>query len=297
MTQLAQALVLGLVQGGIYSLIALGLVLTYRGSRVLNFAQAEIGAACLYIASMLTDSHLSYWLAAAAAIAAAIGIGLLFELLVVRRMYNASRLAVAVGTIGLFALLVSLEVYFFGPVPHHLPPPVTGAGLQIVGVYVSPTQLLSFVVIGVIAAALALFLRYTDFGLGVSAVAQDATAARLVGIPQRRISMFIWGIGAALSAVAALLIEPTITTIAPNEIGPPLFVGGMAAALVGGLTSLPGAFIGGLLVGVVQAEAQSFLPHDIAGMRFIVLFVIVMLVLLLRPQGIMGKVVARAEAL
>jgi branched-chain amino acid transport system permease protein len=292
----AQSLVIGLVQGGTYGLIALGLVLGYRGSRVLNFAQAEIGTASLFIAWIVSGAwHKPYWMGALAAIASALVIGLLFERLVVRPMANAPRLTVAVGTIGLFGFLVAMEAYLNGPTPRYLTPPLGGLGLHIAGVYVSPTQLLTFGVIAVVAIALTLFLRYTDFGLGVLAAAQDATAARLVGIPLGRVSMFTWGAAAVLSALAALLIEPTITLISPNGIGIRLFICGLAAALLGGMTSLPGAFVGGLIVGVLTAEGAYLTPSGVPGGFTVVLFVIVMAVLFLRPHGLFGRSAARAE--
>ncbi len=293
---MVQSLIIGLVQGGTYGLIALGLVLAYRGSRVLNFAQAEIGTASLFIAWIVSGAwHKPYWMGALAAIAAALVIGLVFERLVVRPMANAPRLSVAVATIGLFGLLVALEAYLNGPTPRYLPVPIGGLGPQIAGVYVSWTQLLTFGVIGVIAAGLTLFLRYTDFGLGVMAASEDPTAARLVGVPLSRVSMFTWGAAAVLGALAALLIEPTITLIAPNGIGIRLFIGGLAAALLGGMTSLVGAFVGGLVVGVLTAEAAYLAPQGFNGAFTVVLFVIVMAVLLLRPQGLLGKAAARAE--
>jgi branched-chain amino acid transport system permease protein len=291
-----EALIIGLVQGGAYGLIALGLVLAYRGSRVLNFAQAEIGTASLFIAWIVSGAlHQPYWMGALAAIASALIIGLTFERFVVRPMASASRLSVAVATIGLFGLLIALEAYLNGPTPRFLSPPIPGRGWLIAGFYVSPTQFLTFGVIAVVALALTAFFRYTDFGLGVLASAQDSTAARLVGVPVSRVSMFTWGVAAVLSALAALLIEPTITLIAPNGIGTRLFICGLAAALLGGMTSLPGAFVGGLLVGVLTSEASQLAPSGIPGAFTVVLFVIVMAVLIFRPQGLLGKPVARAE--
>ena len=295
---MAEALVIGLVQGATYSLIALGLVLAYRGSRVLNFAQAEIGTASLFIAWIISGAmKLPYWVGALAAIIAALLVGLLFERFVVRPMASAPRLSVAVATIGLFALLVALEGAINGPNPRHLPVPIGGVGIRIAGVFVSPTQLLTFAVIAAIAAGLSLFLRRTDFGLSVVAAAEDPQAARLVGVPVARVGMFTWGAAAVLSAVAALLIEPTITLLAPNGIGPRLFICGLAAALLGGLNSIGGAFVGGLVVGVLTAEASQLVPESgVPGAFTIVLFVIVLGVLVLRPQGILGKRLARAEA-
>ena len=300
MTLFLAGLVVGVVTGCIYGLIALGLVLVYKGSRVLNFAQAEIGTACLYVAYELSGTktlHLPYLAGAAAAVLVAVVIGLLFEWLVVSRMGSAPRLSVAVATIGLFTFLFFSEIYLFGPSPYYLPPPITGHGLQVVGVFISPTQLVAFGVIGVVGLALAAFLRYTDFGLAILAAAQDPTAVRLIGVPLRRVSMFTWGAAAGLSAIAALLIEPTITVIAPGVIGEPLLIGGLAAALLGGLTSLPGAFVGGIIIGILNTEFQfAFGGSGFPGIPALDLFVIVVLVLLVRPQGLLGSRALRAEA-
>jgi branched-chain amino acid transport system permease protein len=291
-----QAAVIGIVTGAIYGLIALGIVLVYKGTRVINFAQAEIGGAGLYLAYICT-SHGLPWIAAAVITvvgAAILGIG--FERLIVRPMGSAPRLTVAVATVGLFFLLFSIEFYFFGQSPEFITPPIAGQGVEVAGFFIGPMVLLSFAVIVALAAGLAAFLRYTDFGLGVLAAAQDATAVRLVGIPLGRLNMFTWGVAGALSAIAALLIEPQIGTISPGAIGEPLFLGGLAAALLGGLTSLEGAFLGGVLVGVAQSEAQHLLlATGFPGIAAIVMFVIVLLVLLVRPQGLLGAVRARAE--
>ncbi len=291
-----EAAVIGVVTGAIYGLIALGLVLVYKGTRVINFAQAEIGGAGLYLAYICTSHGLPWGAAAVITIGAATLLGTGFERLIVRPMGSAPRLTIAVATVGLFFLLFSLEFYFFGQSPEFVAPPIAGRGIEVAGFFIGPMVLLSFAVIAALAAGLTAFLRYTDFGLAVLAAAQDATAVRLVGIRLGRVSMFTWGVAGGLSAVAALLIEPQIGTISPGAIGEPLFLGGLAAALLGGLTSLEGAFIGGVLVGVAQSEAQHLLlATGFPGIAAVVLFAIVLLVLLLRPQGLLGSMSARAE--
>ena len=288
------ALVLGLVKGGIYGLLAVGLVLVYKGSRVLNFAQAEIGTMSLYVAYEVSGAHgAPYIVGALCAIAFALVVGLGFERFVVRPMGDASRLTVAVATIGLFAMLLSIEAYVFGPNPYFLPLPFSGSGPQILGVYVKPTEIFTLLFLPVFGLGLAYFLRRTDFGLGVLAAAEDTSASRLVGVRVARVSAFTWGIAAVLSAVGALLIEPSIGLIAPGEIGTPLFVGGLAAALLGGLTSLPGAFVGGLVVGEIEAAATYLVPGSLLpGAAAVALFMVIIAFLLLRPQGLLGRAAA-----
>ena len=287
---MGQILVLGVVNGAIYALIAVGLVLVYKGSRVLNFAQAEIGTLSLYALWWLSGEHgVPYIVGALAVIAVAIAIGLSFEWFAVRRMSEAPRVSVAVATIGLLTLAIAVESVWFGPSPRKIPPPIRGLGVNVSGVFVSPTQIISLAAIALIALALTVFLRRTDFGLGVLAAAQDATAARLMGISQRRVGAFVWGAAAALSAIAALLIEPSIGFLSPGALSG-LFIGGLAAALVGGLKSLPGAYAGGFVVGIVEATIKSQLTGlSIPGVTTLGMFVVIAAVLLFRPQGLLGS--------
>jgi branched-chain amino acid transport system permease protein len=283
-------LTLGVVAGAIYGLIAVGIVLIYRGTKVINFAQGEIGTFSLYLAWFVTTEHgLPWWLGALAAIAGAALIGVGFEFVVVRRMVDASRVSVAVATIGLASVLAAAELKVWGITPRMLRGPVEGIGVKVGVVYVTPTQLISLVVLAGTGVGLALLLRSTDFGLGVLAAADDPTAVRLVGVRLSRVSMFTWGAGAALAAVAALLLEPTIRTFAPDYAGR-LFVAGLVAALVGGLNSLPGAFAGGIAVGVIEAYVrQRTLTSNVAGLSTLAMFALILLVLLVRPRGLLGK--------
>ena len=285
-----QNLVLGLVYGGIYGLLAVGIVLVYRGSRVLNFAQGELGTLGLFVAWWLTTNHGLPWVVGAAgAILTATAIGLLFERLIVRKMVDASRISVAVATVGLLLFLLSFGFRVFGESPRSVPPPIAGRGMSIAGVIVSPTQMLSLVVTLAVALGLAALLKKTDFGLGVLAAADDPTAVRLVGVRLSRVSAFTWGTGAAISALAVLLIEPTIGVFTPG-FASELFVKGLAAALLGGLSSLPGAFVGGIAVGLLEVHVTSAtLTWELPGVPTLAVFALILAVLLFRPGGLFGR--------
>jgi branched-chain amino acid transport system permease protein len=283
-------LTLGVVYGAIYGLIAVGIVLVYRGTKVVNFAQGEIGTFSLYLAWEVTVRHHGPWLAGAvAAVGGAALIGMAFEFVVVRRMHQASRLSVAVATVGLASFLAAVELKLWGVTPRSLPGPVRGIGWKVGAVHVTPTQVISLVVLALTGAGLAVLLRSTDFGLGVLAAADDPTAVRLVGVRLSRVSSFTWGAGAALAAVAALLLEPTITVFAPDYAAN-LFVAGLVAALVGGLTSLPGAFAGGIMVGVIETFVRDkTLTSSVHGLSTVALFALILVVMLLRPRGLLGR--------
>jgi branched-chain amino acid transport system permease protein len=285
-----QPIVLGLIAGSIYALIALGITLVYKGSRVLNFAQAEVGTLTLYFTYWVTVTEHQRWIVGAvASVVLATAIGLAFELLFVRRMVNAPRVTVAVATIGLLSLMLAIEQWRWSGVIYIVPPPIAHGSVTIAGVVVSASQLLAFGVVVFIAVALAAFLRYTDFGLAVLASADDPVAAQLMGTPRGRISAFTWGMSGALSAIAVLFIEPTVGVLAPGAFSG-LFIFGLTAALVGGLSSLPGAFVGGLVVGIAEAEVKAHLVTSaVPSVQTTAMLVIVLAVLLLRPQGLLGR--------
>lgn len=277
---MGQVLVLGLISGGIYALFAVGVVLVYRGTGVLTFAQGEIGTVSLYAAAYLVvDEHVNYYLAALAAIALAGLIGVLFDLLIVRGMRDADPVSTAVATVGLGLFLLSGEIVLFGQSPKELPTPFT-AHFEVFGVIVRGHQVIALVIALALGFGLQAVLRRTDFGLGILASAQDPAAARLVGIPLSRVRLTLWGTGAVLSGIAALLVEPTVGIITPGYASE-LFIGGLTAAVIGGLTSLPGAVIGGVVLGVTQSAATRYLAdRGIPGLDFVVTLGLMLVALL-----------------
>lgn len=286
---MGQVIVGGIANGAIFGLVALGIVLVYKGTKVLNFAQGELGTISLFVTWWLVvERGMPYWAGAVAGIAVAVLIALVFERLVVRRMVEAERLSIAVATVGLFLALVALEALLFGE-GVLLPPPIPGLGPEIFGFFVSPGYLVAFASMIAIGGALALFLRRTDFGLGVLAASQDPVAVRLVGIRYSRVSAFTWGMAGFLGAVAALLIQPLIGAFGPGFMTG-FFVRGLVAALIGGLTSLPGAFVGGIAVGLIDAlVGRAVIGSTIPGLQSIAMLVIVLVVLVALPNGVIAK--------
>ncbi|MGH2728377.1 MAG: branched-chain amino acid ABC transporter permease, partial [Actinomycetota bacterium] len=260
---------------------------------VLNFAQGELGGFGLYIAWLLIEKAGLPWIAGALiAILACAVIGGIFERVVVRPMVDAPRLGVTVATIALLLFLTGLELKIWGTSPQILRAPIEGQGPEVFGFFVSPTRTLSLIAVIGIGLALAGFLRRTDFGLGVLAASQDSAATRLMGVPLARVSAFTWVSAGALSALAALLIEPTIGVVHPGLMTK-LFIPGLAAALLGGLTSLPGAFVGGLAIGVIESTVgYVFVDSTFPGIDTVAVMLVIIGVLVARPQGILGKAAA-----
>ena len=277
---MGQVLVLGLINGGIYALFALGVVMVHRGTGVLTFANGEVGTAGLFIAAVLVDdAGLPWFVGALAAVAFGVALACLFEILVVRRMGVSDPVAVAVATVGLALFLLAGEFQVFGESPKELAAPVTG-GPVIFGVHVTPTQIAGLVIAVALGFGLQAALRRTDFGLGILAAAQDSAAVRLVGVPLSRVSLTVWGAGAALAVIASLLVEPTVGIISPG-FSSELYVVGLAAAVVGGLNSLPGAVVGGCVLGIAESAANRWLSDlGLSGLRYVVVLVVLLVVML-----------------
>lgn len=294
---MGQVLVIGAVNGTIYALFAVSVALVYRGSRTINFAHGEVGTLGLFAAWwIVTDLGLPWVLGALAAVAIAATVGVLFEWLVARRLERADRATVAVATVGLLSLLLPLQLQLFGASPRSLAGPISGLGVRVFGIYVSPTQLVAFVVVIVVAIALTVALRRTDFGLGVLAAAQDGDAARLMGVPVRRVSMFVWGAGAALAALGALLVVPSVGQFVPGY-ATELYLRGIVAAVIGGLANPTGAIAGGYALATLEsATRRAFLHSTVPGLEYIVILAVVLVVLVVRPTGLLATARTRGAA-
>ncbi|MGQ0434692.1 MAG: branched-chain amino acid ABC transporter permease [Microthrixaceae bacterium] len=287
---MVQVLVIGLVEGTLFGLLAVGITLIHRGTGSINFALGEVGTFGLYVAWWLSvDQGLPWIIGAIGAVVGSVGLSLGFERFVVRPMKVRNPLAISVATVGLLTALLSFEFQQFGESPREVPVPIHGLGIRIAGVNVSPTQLLSVAVVAAIALGLAQFLRRTDFGLGVLAAAQDPDATRLVGVPLRRVTAFVWGAAGAVAALAALFVAPTVGVLTPGFASTHLFVVALIAAVVGGLSSLPGAFVGGLALGILKSGVlRVFSQSTLPGKEYLVYLAIAIAVLLFRPNGILG---------
>jgi branched-chain amino acid transport system permease protein len=301
--------IIGITSGAVYGLVALGLVLVYKGSRVFNFAQGEFGTLAAFIAFFFMDQfgsrNMPYWAAAVIAVAVVVGIGLLMERVVVRPLLNASRITLLVGTIAFALLCIALEILIFLPEVKQLQPIVQGinsqgqsAGITLFDHIVSPQEMITVGVLLFFAIVFAFFFSRTDLGLAILATSQDEFATRVVGIGVERTSRVIWGGAAFLGAVAGILYAPIAGGVVPGVVTTGVLIPAFTAAVVGGMTSLPGAFVGGITVGLIQSISQWASNHYHIGAKLIqdivpslpdvALVVALLIVLLARPQGLLG---------
>ena len=284
---MGQTLIAGLAAGGIYGILALGIVIVYRGSKVLNFAQAEMGTFGVYVAWWLIEEHGQPWVVGAAAGVVVVGaLSYAFERFVVRQMTDAPRVTVAVATVGLLLFLIAAEIKIWGSSPQFLGPPIDGRAVRLLGYNVSWTQLLALLLATAVGLGLNAFLRRTDFGLGVLAAAQDPVATRMQGISYARVSAFTWVAAGVLGTLALLFIEPSIGSFYAGHFSVganAVFIPALAAALIGRLDNLSHAFLGGLAVGIVQQGVQrQFVDSTVPGIATVAVFAIVIAALLLR---------------
>jgi branched-chain amino acid transport system permease protein len=290
LTELGIALVAGVLQGSVYALVALGIVLVYKASGVFNFAQAEFGTVGLFGAyAAVVLWGWSYPMGVLFGIACALAMGLLTERLVVHPLRNASRVTVLVGTAGVALAAVGIQFWRFNETPIMTMPKIHDGLFVIPGLGVSVTvqHLITLGVLALASIGLALFFR-SPSGLAIQAAQQEPTASELVGISVRRVMMLTWGIAALLGALAGILSGPYTTFTAgflTFGAGRALLPGFMAAVLAG-MRSMPGAVLGGLAVGVVEQLGTLTILMTVPGARALMLFVFLLAVLLFRPQGI-----------
>lgn len=276
-------LVVGLLSGAAYALLAVGFVLIYRGTRIFNLAHGELGGAGLYVGWALLGT-VPVAIAALTGIAVAALLGLVVERLLIRRLTDRTPLAALATTLGVALTLAYTEGLLFGFNIKTFPSPVGTGSFEIGSASVTAPRLAALVVAGVVAASLAVFLRRTRFGLAVWASTSNHVLARLSGIQVHRTRAFVWILGGALSGTAAVLLA-VVYTFHPfsNTL---ILVRALAAALLGGLTSLSGAFVGGLAIGVLESLVIS--QTSVAGAADMAIVVVILGTLLVRPQGLLG---------
>ncbi len=285
------ALVIGVTQGSAYGMVALGLVLVYKSSGVFNFAQGEFGTVALFVLYLL-DFETNYWLAIAGALAVAAVMGFLTERIVIRPLFEAPRVILLVATAGVALLAIGVQIWFGDAQGKPIDKAFDRVDrITVLGVQVTDQQLALIVVLVALAALLALFFTKSNLGLAIIGASQEPTATELVGISVKRLSSFIWVIAAVLGGLAAVIAVPNLGSFGPGIMTSQFLIPAFTAAVLGGMTSLPGAFVGGVLIGIVQSVATSApVFQDIPGTKStLVVFIVLLVVLLIRPQGLLGK--------
>lgn len=286
-------LVSGAIQGALYGLLGLGLVLLYKGNRIFNFAQGEFGTVAALLAYAFTVGvgvpKLPYVVAVLIGLTGGTLMGLATERLVARPLFSQPKVTIVVATAGVALLAVSIELLFTGPNPYTARPAINGNLFTSGNLQVTYQQVLIVGVLAVLALASALFFSKSRTGIAILAVSQEPTATSLVGISVNRISALTWGMAGFLGAVAGILLAPT-TLFGPGFMTGVALIPAFTAAVFGGITSLPGAFVGGVVIGIVEQFGSKWIPTSLVpGGNRIFVFLTLLIVLLVKPSGLLGK--------
>ena len=298
MSQLIQTVATGLSMGSVYAVVALAIVLIYRSTGVMNFAQGEMAmfstfigwSMIVYFSAWSLPLDMNYWLPFLLAVVVAALFGAGVERVVLRPVEEAPVLNSVIVTLGLFTLFNSVAIWRYGGIAKPFPSPTffQGSALSVGPVVISRLNIGVFSMSVLIMLLLYLFLNYTKLGLAMRAAAENRMACRMVGIPANRMLTLGWAFAAAVGAMAGMLVAP-IVFLSPNMMFATLIFA-FAAAVLGGLQSLPGAIVGGLLLGIIQNMAGTYIGSEI---DITAAFFVIVLVLLVRPTGLLGRRVIR----
>jgi branched-chain amino acid transport system permease protein len=282
---MGQAIINGLAEGSVYALLAVGLVFINRITEVASFAHGEVSAFAAFVGfTVFHSAGAPFPVAIACSILAGGLLGALIERVVIRRVQSSGLLATVVVTLGLYFVIHGMIGAIWGPEVRQYPSIFGEHVLTFGGVAVSSQHLGVMLTSLVIAIALATYLRRTRTGLALRAIPQNRYGAAVIGLNIRRLSLTAWIVGSAVGAVAGVLIAP-LTYLHQNMMGSPL-IKAFAVAALGGLDSLVGAFVGGLVLGVVENIAVIFIPGYL---KDSLAFVFILIVLLVQPEGLFGK--------
>lgn len=282
-----EVLIGGLLAGVMYSLVALGFVLIFKASGVLNFAQ---GAMVLFAALTfvsLTERGVNFWLALAVTLAIMIVVAILTERIVLRPLVNQPAITLFMATIGLSFLLEGLAQGLWGSQPHGLDLGIPDDVLALGDVFISTFDLYAAVIAAALVSALALFFNKTRVGRALRAVADDHQAALSVGIPLKHIWAIVWAVAGFVALVAGLLwgarqgVQFALTLVALKA---------LPVLILGGFTSVPGAIVGGLIIGASEKLAEVYIgPYVGGGIENWFPYMLALLFLLIRPEGLFGE--------
>jgi branched-chain amino acid transport system permease protein len=287
MHQLLQQIFSGLAAGAIYASLALALVMIYRATDLVNFAQGEMAMFSTYIAWTLVNAGLPFWAAFVLTLVASFLGGMTIERILIRPVENAPVLAAVVVTIGLLLIFNALAGWLFTYTLQEFPSPFPDRTLF--GALMTTRDLGVIGVTLVMLFLLFVFFRFTATGLAMRAAAQNPESARLCGIPVGRMLAIGWGLAAAIGATAGIMVAPVLF-LDPNMMGGVLLYA-FAGALLGGITSPVGAVVGGLIVGVTENLVGTYLIAS--QLKLTVALGLIILVLVLRPNGLFGTAIVR----
>ncbi|MGV8871747.1 MAG: branched-chain amino acid ABC transporter permease [Rhodococcus sp. (in: high G+C Gram-positive bacteria)] len=290
MQQLLTILINGVTTGMIYAAFALALVLIWRSTRIVNFAQAPMAMITTYVALVVIDAGYSYWIGFGVALLSGLILGAVIERLVIRFVDSSSHINPVILTLGLFIIIHAVAAIIFGNQFRSFPAPfgLTGQRIGEINVALTGYDIFKIVAVLVVLALLILLFRFTDLGLKMRASAFEQEVAKLLGVRVSRMLTLGWALAAVVGSLAGLLIAGG-SLVHPGYMDS-IVVFGFVAAVLGGLDSPGGAVVGGLLMGVGLSFVSGYLGQDLVSSAALVILIVVLLV---RPSGLFASAAAR----
>jgi branched-chain amino acid transport system permease protein len=283
---LLQQIISGLATGCLYALVALALVLIFKTTDVVNFAQGEMAMVSAFFAfTMMMSVGLPYWGAFAVALLFAAILGIVLERAFIRSLHHSALLNLFIMTIGLMMVLNGVAGWFWGFEPYNFPVALSGEPIHLGQLVITMPDIMNFVVTCVIMLVFYLVFKYSLVGIAMRAVAENRVVSRLMGVRVNKILSTTWAIGAMLGAVAGIFFAP-ITFLDINMMAD-VIIKAFTAAVLGGFNSLPGAVVGGLLLGVIENMIAGYISTELKGAFS---FALIVIVLCIRPTGLLGTV-------
>lgn len=274
----------GMAAGAIYALVALGLVITYKATEVLNFAHGDVLMASAFVAwGLIVGAGLPFWLAALLTVAFAALLASQIDARIMRQIVGQPQFAGVMLTIAIAFMLRGLVSMLFGPESRAYPTPWTQQSTHIGPVVVSDLNLVILAVALALTAMIYAFLTRTALGVAIQAASQNQLAAYLSGIQVKRVTSLVWALAGAVAGVCGLLLAPiTLVDISLWIV----VLKALAALVLGGFGSIPGAIVGGLLLGLIEQFAGVYLPD---GSKDVAAYVVLIATLVLWPRGLLGE--------
>src|SRR6202162_6092011 len=291
MQEFLQQVVSGIATGGIFASLALALVLIYNAMGLVNFAQGEMAMFATFLAFTLIDRGVSYWIAFPVTLVIAFVGGIVIQRIVIKPLERAPILTLVIVTLGLPTLLNGLAGFLFAYVPRSFPSPFSVQTVNLLGAFVSYRDLGVIAVSAVVLLAIYVLLQRTTVGLTMRAAAHHPEASRLLGVHVSWMLALGWGLASAVGAVSGIMVAPIIL-LEPNMMQT-IIIYAFAAAVLGGIESPLGAVIGGLIVGVTVNLAGTYVPFVGGDLQLAVALAIIIGVLVLKPNGLLGRPTVR----
>lgn len=274
----------GLAVGAIYALVAFGIVLIYKATEVLNFAHGDLLALAAFLAwALIAASGLPFWWGALIAVLVVAGFAFVLDATVIRRIAGQPQFSGVMLTIALAFMIRGLISMVFGPESRTYPTPWTGESMRVLGIAFTTLDLVIMAVALAAAAGLYLFFRATRLGMAMQAASQNQLAAYLNGVRVKWLTSLVWALAGATAAVAGILVAPIALVDTSLWL---ITLKAFAAIVLGGFGSIPGAILGGFLIGLIEQYAGVYMAH---GFKDIIAYVILILVLIVRPRGLLGE--------